>query len=337
MSSEETRLNMLFHNLLTSLSTTEIKHLLTDGLGISSPFLDTTTATPQITAFLGIPNGKQIDEFVAFASEVGIAIEIKDKWKTSPGQLRNYFDYAHQRFQNPFLIFLSQNPDDSHQNHLSELFDNPRWHHKTWHALSAYLQSEANLQKNSVNLRSLLSQKGLDIPKPRSIKYHGLQAELPPTFTIAQNQLRIAQFKSNRPMACWSSREDFWNDVIASIQGQINIETFFSFRRDIYHYMWRWSFHQRRVFFEMEDDNRWEWYMDYFKANVEGHTADCQVIKMRKWYDQFLKIARNEFLDLGGSIVGVFSLGRTYCYFFSPKSFEPVELTRLNLWETIPY
>jgi hypothetical protein len=335
MSSEERKLNVHFHNFLGSLSRDELDNFIVQCLGI--PTSDVQQLSPQLQEFFRIPSGKEIDELITFGNKMAIAIELKDKWKTNPGQLETYFQYVQSTSQNPFLVFLSQSPDDIRHPNLSKLFQNQNWRHRTWYSVSRWLDTTESHRTKSAELRAFLSTQGLDVEKSRTIKEYGLDAPLPDSYRITLDQLTAAHFKNNKPLLCWNSREEFWRDVISNIETQLQTSNFFSYRWDIYHYMWRWAFFERNVFFDMTDDNKWEYYIDYYESNIKGRTDSVQVVKMRKWYDQFLKIGKNQFIELGNRLVGVISINGNDCYFACGKSTGSIELSCQRLWREIPW
>ena len=99
------------------------------------------------SSFVSIPNGI-IDEVIS-SPKFMIVIELKHGWKTSPGQLNQYFDYASSNRGSSFLVFITPSKDDVANKWIIGLFSDQRWRHRTWASLHRYLKSTKLFREHS--------------------------------------------------------------------------------------------------------------------------------------------------------------------------------------------
>ncbi len=336
MTRTEVALNRKFDNFLNALNPQEMYSLLTEWIGLPKEMLGMDLRAPMIRSFLAIPNGT-IDEFLSFGNDIGIAIELKDKWKTSPGQLQQYFNYAAAHYKKPSLLFLTQSPDDILHRWIAPLFKNHHWYHRTWASLLNFLNSNQTLQRNrgSQAFSFYVTSLGLNMEIQRPVRDYGLNVSLPASVTIELNGMLQTNLPSNGPLGCWDTGTKFWEDVLQSIRTQHGTLNFFSYRFDFYHYMFRWAFHERGIFFDMRKDNKWEYYCDYFKAHIETTLSSAERVTMSTWYGKYLKIPKNQYVKLPTCIVGVVKVNSEDCYFVMHNPGNDATLQRLNFWEII--
>jgi hypothetical protein len=337
MDSDERTLTNKFYDYLDELSySSELKTFLINI--INSEVISRISIEGNIHQFLQISGKQEIDIFISYGNKVGISTEIKDKWKTSPGQLKSYYQYSSDNYTHPFLIFITQSPDDIYHPRINTLFKNPNWYHITWNKIIGIVNNiKGHSTKRTVLIDYLISRE-LDKEVSRNRKEYNLRVHLPESYAVKLNTFREANYKRNKPLASWSNREMFWTDVTEDIENQTNSFNYFCYRRDLYHYILRWAFNQRNVLFEMEDDNYWEWYIEYYENNIKNRIDNCEIIKMRKLYNEYLKIYKKEYILLNNNkIVGVESINNKDCYIVTNINNPEKLLKRIYLFEEIPF
>lgn len=336
MARSEAPLNIEFDRFLSALTPDETILLLTDWMGMPNDSVKVKLSTPTARSFLPIPNGV-IDEFISFGDDIGIAIELKDKWQTSPGQLEQYFDYANEHYNEPFLLFLTRSPDDIQHRWISPLFNNRQWYHRTWASLSHFLSTNTTLQDNDAcrQFSDYIASLDLNIEIRRAVRDYGLNVGLPNSITVDFNSLLQTKLPSDEPLGCWKTGTEFWEDILQSIRTQLGALDFFSYRFDLYHYMFRWAFHERGTFFDMRKDNKWKYYYDYFMAHMEKTHSNATRVTMSAWYRKYLQIAKNQYVKLKTYNVGVVKVNSEDCYFVTEKQSDSATIQRLNFWEAI--
>ncbi len=336
MKANEALLNNLFHDFLLGLDAASLKELLNQLFKLPGELLNSSGGKPAVRSFLPIPSG-EIDEFISFGKNLGIAIELKTGWKTSPGQLKQYFEFASSNFSSPFLILITRNTSDTKNRWLEPLFHHKFWVHVTWSSLYQYVQSRkpAISTIEAEALCRCLEQTGLIEEKKIRPNDFGLNKNLPPFLDIDRQWLSIVPIPKNVALGCWKSGQEFWDESIGSIFAQTEKRNFYCYRWDFYHYLWRWAFHEKEVFFDMRKDNKWEYYQDYYEAVMERNMSSVQNVKMSTWYKSYLQIGENQMIELSDFFVGVVKVEGKDCYFVLSKSVsKSVRLEYVKLWES---
>ena len=279
----------------------------------------------------------KIDEFISFGKNLGIVVELKAGWKTSPGQLKQYFEFASRNYTSPFLILITRNTNDTKNRWLEPLFRQKFWVHLTWLSLYQYVRSkkQAMSTNEAYALCRYLEQTGLieeRILKPNNF---GLDKNLPTFLNVDVQTLSIIPIPKNVALGCWKNGQEFWAESIGSIVEQADKVNFYCCRWDLYHYLWRWALHEKGVFFDMRKDNRWEYYQDYYEAVMAKDMGSVQTVTMSTWYYSYLQIGKNQMIELPDFLLGVMKVEGKDCYFVLNKPIlGPVRLEYVKLWES---
>ena len=284
-----------------------------------------------------VPCGK-IDVYYS-SNNLGIAIEIKEEWKPSPGQLEQYYKYAKENNKFAFLILLSPNPFEYENKHIQNLFNaNDNWHHRTWKQFYNYAINSDTISDtfNTSDLKRYLedNKKKLLDEKRRKTEYNRV-LELPEICEIDTGSLNHKSIVYNGSFAAWKSGDEFWTDIIESIVQLTGHDKFYTNTFDIYHYIFTWSYHNKDVYFEIRKDNKWEYYIDYFMKYLEKDVGEmeCDNPTMKQLYDKYLKISVGNFVKCGKWYIGMIKVNGEQCYFVTPELKEKLELKRVKCWE----
>ncbi len=285
-----------------------------------------------------IPCG-EIDVYISYKDMHGIAVEIKDEWKPSPGQLEQYYKYARENNENAFLILLSPNPLEYENKHIQNLFQaNDNWRHRTWKHFYNYAINSDIISDSfkTSELKGYLEDKKKKLleEKRRKTEYSRV-VELPELCAINAGSLNHKPLADNRSFAAWESGDEFWTDIIESIVKSTGHNKFYTNTFDLYHYIFTWSYYNKNVYFEIRKDNKWEYYIDYFMKYLEKDVGEmkCENPTMEQLYNKYLKISVGNVVKCGNWYIGMINVDGKQCYFVTPELKENLELKRVKCWE----
>jgi hypothetical protein len=159
--------------------------------------------------------------------------------------------------------------------------------------------------------------------------------ELPELCEINTGSLNHKSIAYNGSFAVWKSGDEFWTNIIESIIKSTGYQTFYINTFDLYHYMFTWSYHNKDVYIEIRNDNKWEYYIDYFMKYLEKDVGEmkCENPTIEQLYNKYLKISVGNVVKCGNWYIGMINVDGKRCYFVTPELTEKYELKRVKFWE----
>ena len=284
-----------------------------------------------------VPCGK-IDLYYS-SNNLGIAIEIKEEWKPSPGQLEQYYKDTRENNKFAFLILLSPNPFEYENKHIQNMFNaNDNWYHRTWKQFYNYAINSDIISDtfNTSGLKRYLEEKKKKLleEKRRKTEYNRV-AELPEICEVNTGSLNHKSIAYNGSFAAWKSGDEFWADIIDSIVKSTGHDKLYTNTFDLYHYIFTWSYHNKDVYFEIRKDNKWEYYIDYFVKYLDKDVGEmkCDNPTMEQLYSKYLKISVGNKIRCGDWQIGMEKVGGVECYFVTKETNENLVFQRVKCWE----
>jgi hypothetical protein len=272
----EAYFNEKLHLWLKELSVADLHQVLnkclsipTDGVAEQPEIFPWDCSDPSFTSF------GRFDQKIYFGRTLCVILELKVGTEATIGQLKKYLDYVNAAgYRMGYVVLLSRNAlaeeklgyDTLKKEHPGLLF-------VTWKALEDSVKSLTAAKQlgmsqshidNFVELLSFLtdqhkrSERLLDQPAPARedvARILGtLQAAAPP--------------KKKDPILVWNGRTEFWDEVLEVASGQLKADSWCAFRFDLYDWMIRWAFKQKRVFLDIYEDKNYEYYYHAFFSKV---------------------------------------------------------------------
>jgi hypothetical protein len=321
----EAYFNEKLHLWLTELSDSDLRRILEKWLSIPlSGVMESARIRPWDSSDPAFTSFGRFDQKIDFGKFLCVILELKVGTEATIGQLRKYLEYINTAgYRRGYVVLLSRNTLAQQKLGYGVLKQEyPGLLFVTWESLEKILKSMALAKEldlsqskldNFIELLTFLtdqhkrSERLLDQPSPWEEDLSRILSALKPAATP----------KKKDSLLVWTSRSQFWNEVLDVAVAQLKTDSWCAFRFDLYDWMIRWAFAQKRVFLDIYEDKNYEYYYHAFFSEVYPGSKGLPSAQLSDMYYRLLLIRDdNEYLKTKNHRIFFHAQGKRV-YFFA--------------------